>query len=130
MMVQIILYYTIMDKSDETITWPVQTFLYLPVVLREWLGKGHIEFKIRKFPFQFPKMIQIDQPSFGTTAIPIRNLTVGLKGLKQMIQVRPHRGHSRPTADIEHFGIGFIDKKFPVRPGDNDFIPRFLSKDI
>ena len=116
MVVQVMLNHTVVDKAYKTVPGSIQVFLDLPVVLFQRLRKSHIKLEVWKFLLQFLEVVNIKEFPLGSPPVPIGYFPVGFQGFEEMVQVRTHRSHPCSPAHIEHFGVGLIDKEFPVRP--------------
>ena len=55
---------------------------------------------------------------------------VAVAAQEQFQNMAAQRRHARPAADVNHLRVGFMDKKFPVRPGNVNLIAGFQVENI
>src|SRR5690606_5047898 len=119
MILQVIVIYHLMDKSYITVTFfIIQGFLDFPVVFWKWLGKTHVEVKVREIFFYIFEMRHVEEFFLRSPTVPIGYFSARFFSVEEVENMRSQRRHTCTTANIYHFAVCRIDVEFSIRSGN------------
>jgi len=101
----------------------------IPVVLWLRFRKRYIELEVGELFFDIPEVVNVEQLSQTTSAVPVRNLAASLLAFEEFKDVTSQRSHAGTTTDVHHLGLAILDEELTVRTTDGRLVTWFQTED-
>ena len=101
-----------------------------PVVFGQGCGEGDVESEVGELTLDLTEVLFVEDLGAGACSVPVGHFATRLHGIEEVKELGTKGSHTCATADVDHFGVRFVDMEVTVGSAHLDLVAGLEVKDV